>query len=440
MQTQVIKLADHAPSPSWENPDMAIMRGGSRPAPIFPSDVLGEFWADWCDDVAASANAPIDYAAASLITLAAALIGNNRTANVGGWPEPSILWAVLIGSPSSGKSPAMDPFRALISKFEDLSGERVLVDDVSAAGAGQIAAEAPRGLLLLNDELPSWWTRFPKLGGDQFWLKGFGARPHTVVRKDRAPIHVRRLAISVLGGAQPDAIRSFTASKESRGFASRWLYIYPEPKSTFRIGSQADHVLAEAALNRLMALGDGSETIPCPLTDEARALVEPWVGAKRAKTADQEGIWGEWLGKQGGVALRLALVFEYLWWAAEAPYADEPPAQISTEAYQAAIRFIDEYAAPMAERAFAMAALPLEDKLGAKLAKLLQGSRATKFNARDVRRGSLGPAGELSGAAAMTTACEALEHACLIRHVGQRAGGGHGRLPANYDVNPRLLT
>jgi len=435
MQTNVVNIQAHG----WNNPDLTILTGGQRAAPIFPQELLGEFWTEWCDSVSSSANAPFDYAGGCLLTLAGTLIGNNRAVTVGAWSEPSVLWTALIGNPSSGKSPVMDPFVAQVERFETLTGRTIRLDDASAAAAGQVAADAPRGLMLFNDELSGWWSRFAQLGGEQFWLKAFGARPHTVNRAGKDPLHVSRLAISVLGGAQPDTIRAFTAGANNRGFASRWLYIYPEPRRGFRLTKAVDHALAEQSLDRLARLGDGVETVSCPLSQDAQALVEPWVGAKRDAAADQEGIWAEWLGKQGGVAMRLALILEHLWWAADAPMAVPPPLEISARAYEAATRFIDSYAAPMAERAFAIAAMPKEDKLGAKLAKLIRAARCDSFNAREARRGTHGSAGELSEAPAMKIACEALEVAGLIRHVGVRADGKAGRAPAIFEVNPRLL-
>lgn len=436
MQSNVIQFM----APTWERPELEFLSGGGlAPAPAFPKQVLGDFWAEWCADVAASANAPFDYVGASLLTLAGALIGNARTAHVAGWSEPPVLWTVLIGNPSSGKSPAMDPFIDLLGRLQSATGERVQIDDASAAATAERAAEAPRGLLLVNDELSGWWSRMPQLGGEQFWLKAFGARAHSVDRKDKPTIHVRRLAVSVLGGSQPDAIRAFAASKNNRGFAARWLYIYPEPQRGFQLAGAANHVLAEDALRRLMSIGDGTSTEVCTLSAAARSLVEPWVGSKRRAASEHDGIWGEWLGKQGGVAMRLALIFEHLWWAAEAPLQAPPPAEISEDAYRAATAFIDDYAAPMAERALSMATRPKEEKAGARLAKLLQQAGVHAFNARDVRRGALGQAGELADAATMKLACETLETVGIIRHVGVRAGDRAGRAPANYEVNPRLL-
>lgn len=430
------------PSLSWEYPDTSLLTGASVPAPPFPRELLGAFWAEWCEEVSASANAPFDYAGACLLTLGGALIGNARVAMAGSWSEPPILWSVLIGNPSSGKSPAMDPFMDLITGFEaelaETGAEKISIDDASAQATAEVAASSPKGLLLFRDELSGWWSTFGQLGGEPFWLKAFGGRPHTVYRKGKEPIHVPRLSVSVLGGSQPDTIRSLVEAKNNRGLASRWLYVFPAAKPGFRLAEATDHALAEQALRRLLTMAVSAKPSPCPLNPAALPHLEAWVGAKRHSASNSEGIWGEWLGKQGGIALRIALVLEHLWWAAEAPLSQEPPEQVGETALKAATEFIDRYSAPMAARTFDMAARPADDKAAAKLARLLQHAGVVRFNARDLRRNALGPVGELAKSSTMAAACEVLEAAHLIRHVGERAGGTKGRAPANYEVNAIL--
>ena len=39
------------------------------------------------------------------------------------WTEPLVLWQALVGRPSSGKSPALAPVRALLATLEEELGE-----------------------------------------------------------------------------------------------------------------------------------------------------------------------------------------------------------------------------------------------------------------------------------------------------------------------------
>jgi len=445
----------HTPPSNWARPDLSILSSSSSAAPPFPRQMLGDYWADWVAHVAASKCAPDDYVAASLLTLAGALMGNAREVRISGWKEPPIIWTVLVGNPSSRKSPAMDPFSEIISTLEaeerdeagwdDDSGEAVEraaihIDDVTAQAAAQVAEKSPKGLILFRDELSGWWDKFGQHGGEAFWLKAFGARSETVRRKNKPPIYIPRLAISVLGGSQPQTLRSFITSKTNRGLAARWLFVCPEPVNGFKIGPTCDVGPARNRLRRLRTLvGCEGKPITVDVSRHAKTRFENWVEAKHVEASrDPEGVWGQWLGKQGGTALRIALVLEHLWWAATAADGDKPPEQVTQAALSAAMKFIDGYAAPMAEVAMNHAVRPAEEQDARQLLRLLQGKPCGQFNARLVGRGSLGTPGRLASPAAMSAACDLLMMSNLIRSAGVRAGGRKGRRTSDYEVNPAI--
>lgn len=437
---------------NWNSPDTSLLHSTVEDRATFPTGMLGGTMSQWVEAIAQSRNVPVDYVGASLITLAAGLIGNARTTDAIGWTEPSVLWTVLIGNPSAGKSPAMDPFVEMIAEFEaeaaddleedEQSNWAIHIDDVTAQAAAEVASASPKGLILIKDELSHWWSRLGQTGGEAFWLKAFGARPEMVKRKGKRALHIKRLAISVLGGAQPNTLTQFVCSKENKGFAARWLYVFPKPVKGFRIAKSVSMDPGRTVLRRLWNLGlvDG-RPVAIPVSRRAIARFEQWVGQKRqAAEADEDGVWGQWLGKQGGVALRLALVLEHLWWASDAKPDDTTgPTTISASAMTAAMKFIDAYASPMAALALKNAAQPVEDQDALRLLRLLANKGDAQFNARLLGRGSHGPAGRLSQPSVMTAACEVLTAAKLIRHVGERADGKAGKRPGLYEVNPILF-
>lgn len=436
--------------PSWIKPDLALLSGSTVPAPAFPREILGQAWDGWCSEVSASANAPYDYVGASLLTLAAALIGNARVAAFGDWTAPAIIWTVLVGSPSAKKSPAMAPIKRHIAALEaelaeevyirDSPAPQIHVGDVTARAAQEVAAANEKGLLINLDELSGWWSQIRRSGGEQFWLESFGGDSYIANRKGQPPVHIPHLSVSVLGGTQPDTIRDLVESKTDRGFTSRWLYIYPDVISGFQRPTRVDQTKAAEAFRRLRRLElDNSEPIRCDLTLEAEAEAENWLRCHQGVTAKADGLWQQWSGKQDGMLLRYALILEHLWWAADQDGSVAGPTEISVLAIQAAARFIDDYATPMAMRSFNMAARPQDERWAAFLARLLHRQGASQFNARDVRRNAFGPVGRLAQADAMSAACDILEAAHLIRHVGARAGATKGRLAQTYEVNPLLL-
>ena len=437
---------------TWDDPDKSLIQATQTPVPAFPRKLFGPAWNQWVEAVAASKNAPYDYVAASLLTVAGALIGNAREIKMEGWKEPPILWTVLVGNPSSGKSPAMDPFSEIIEALEgemrdaqddddDNGLSAIHVDDATAQAAAQIAASNPKGLLLMRDELSGWWEKFGQYGGDAFWINAFGARPGLVHRKNKPPLRIPRLAISVLGGSQPDTLRSFLTAKQNKGFAAQWLYVCPPPVGTFRIGKAADTSWAEACLRALRELPlVNGRPVAVPLARHAKQRFEAWVASKHEEAkGDEEGVWGQWLGKQGGVALRLALIIEHLWWAANPHRDQDGPTVVSQSALSAATNFIDGYAGPMTVVALNNAVRPASEQDAKTLLALLRRRPIEQFNARLVGRGSNGPAGRLATPAVMASACDVLEAAHLIRFAGVRAGNHKGRKTNDYEANPVLF-
>jgi hypothetical protein len=88
----------------------------------------------------------------------------------------------------------------------------LVVSDATIERLGAILARQPRGTLQMRDELAGWlegMTRYAGGGSDRaFWLEAFGGRAYVVERMGREPLTVERLAIGVLGGIQPDRLRS----------------------------------------------------------------------------------------------------------------------------------------------------------------------------------------------------------------------------------------
>lgn len=107
---------------NWPDPDMSILNPPRPPAPVLSDEdleaVFGS-WASWLKDAANVKGATVDYVGLSLLCSASSLIGNARWAKPWeGWTEPTIIWAMLIGDPSSGKSPALDAVLDPIKEIE----------------------------------------------------------------------------------------------------------------------------------------------------------------------------------------------------------------------------------------------------------------------------------------------------------------------------------
>ena len=274
---------------NWPAPEKGFLIEETAP-PAFPLEIFPQGLADWLIQTATSKSAPVDYVAATLLTGAASLIGTaRRVMPWSGWSEPAILWTTLVGSPSAGKSPAMDPVLSVLAKLEGDSLEdhtealriyetdkleaelakerwvqnaksageerfatpvmpasavlpempsrkRLLIKDATSEALLAALKGQPKGFLTVRDELAGWFTSMDRYsaskGGDRaLWLEAYGGRPYTLdrVKNGGEPFYIPSLAISVLGGIQPDRLQSCLLKGDDDGLSARFLYIYPNP-------------------------------------------------------------------------------------------------------------------------------------------------------------------------------------------------------------------
>jgi hypothetical protein len=320
---------------TWPEPDLAVLRLGRRPPPKLPMLALGPAWADWIATAAEAAACPPDYVAAPLLATVSALIGHARWAEATpGWVEPPHLWLGVVGDSGNGKSPGADCLmrdvlpeieRRMLADFPDhLLGWHTSVElakvarerwrrdlrdtgkcgisappppvaiaprepqaprlrqhDVTIEKVAELLANAaPKGLLIVRDELAGWIAGMNAYngGGRAFWIEAYGGRPYRVERKaDPNPIIVPRLAVAVYGGTQPDKLARLLHEADD-GLLGRLLWLWPNPVP-FRLGHQTPRVeWAVRALDRLRELdlqpGDPPMPIRVPLTAEGRGLIE----------------------------------------------------------------------------------------------------------------------------------------------------------------------
>lgn len=482
----------------WAAPDLSVLRSSKRVPPRLDLAAFGPALAGWIDEAAAAVSAPADYVAASLLSSAGAMLANVRRPRAGAeWSEPPLLWLALVGRPSAGKSPAIRiataplddiesrwaaSHEAALRAFEaekvaaraartaweaeaealaaegcspvptpraaippvDPTRERIVVSDATTEKLAALAADNPRGLLRLCDELAGWLESFGRYGGGgtdrAFALQCFDGGSYRLDRvKHPLPIAIPHLSIGVLGGIQPDRLEPLFAAPDD-GLVSRFLWCWPDPVDGFTLARKAiDSAVPWYALSRLAELpldraGDGS---PCPravpLSTAAERLFEDFVREVKRVASESSALTAGTLGKAGGHALRLAAVVEFLRWAAGE--SGREPAEIGEESTAAACALMGNYFLPMAECVFGDAAVPRSERLAAILARRLKAERLPNFNARDFRRRVGGPLGK---AEAMDAACAELQDAGIIRRVDEGASAGRKRKA--FEVNPMFFT
>ena len=484
-------------APDWPEPAARFLRTELPPAPDLPlRDVLGPRLAQWVEDAAEAKSAPRDYVFASMLAVAGATIGNTRWVSPWrGWAEPPVIWTMCIGLPSAGKSPAIDaalqPLRSAERHLRDAAqsetkawaekadlaklaeatwkeeakaalkaGEtppdkpqaayagpaphipRLVVNDGTIERLGAILARQPRGTLQMRDELAGWldgMLRYSGGGSDRpFWLEAFGGRGFTVERMGRDPLTIDRLTLGVLGGIQPDRLKTLLFKSDDDGLLARFLPIWPDPAPLRRPQAWADEQLMDRAIERLlsfeMVTDEQGETRPwfIPFTEDARAMMDEFRQTVRGWEAEAEGLMLSFFGKLPGLAARLSLVLGCLDHAADDA---EEPCEITVSEFGRAAHLVEAYFLPMARRAYADAATPKTDRAARRLVALIREKRWQSFSSRDVmriERSGLGKRAELD------PVLSALEDGDCIRALEMPPNPQGGRPQRHYAVNPAL--
>ncbi len=275
-------------SAKWPEPDMHLIEDDRLPLPPFDRKALPPAWMDWAENTARDCGAPIDYIAATLISVASAVIGNARRASPWeGWVEQPHLWFALIGQPSTNKTVALAPFKAACNAIEknaepahkealkqyaekkqaadaarrqwqeavkqavgsdetppsmpDDAHEpdqpvppRVMIADASTEEVGKLLAGNHCGLVLLRSELSGWLGQFDRYGGAgadrAFYLESWDGGSHVIdrVKFGGVPLRIPYASLAIVGSLQPDHLRRVFEGIND-GLAARFIYVWPSP-------------------------------------------------------------------------------------------------------------------------------------------------------------------------------------------------------------------
>jgi Protein of unknown function (DUF3987) len=482
----------------WGEPDMSIVRAGRREAPHFPLEVLGQEWGEWVTDAAEASAAPPDYVALPLLASTSSLIGNARWIQATpGWSEPPHLWCGVVGDSGSSKSPAADCLlRDVLPKIEinmraefpdkleewrkaaELSkaqheiweGEvrkaakegippplpprdkapaepqepRLRQNDVTIEKvASLLASAAPKGLLVVRDELAGWLLGMTNYNdaGRAFWLEAYGGRSFRVERqKHSEPIVVPRLVLSVMGGTQPDKLAELFKDSDD-GLLARFVWAWPDPRP-FRLSQRAPNVkFAAEALDRLrlLEMTPATEDAPAspilvPLVGNALPMLESFAQDMQTAQGDAGGLLRSAYGKARGLAVRLALVLEFMRWAAR-PGLSAPPREVGETVFAQACDLVADYFMPMAARVYGDAAMLQAERNAATLARWIVKNKPREVHVRSLQRDVRLPG--LRDAETIRAACDALADADWLRSPPPGAFQARGKVA--YPVNPAII-
>lgn len=246
--------------------------------------------------------------------------------------------------------------------------------------------QAPRGLLVIRDELAGWlqgFNQYKKSGGDEaHWLELHRAGTLLVDRKTGLlkTIYVPRAGVSVTGNIQPRILQAALGRTYfENGLAARLLFAMPPRR--IKQWSETDldpalEVRVARVLDRLLSLTfhtaeDGAtEPVNVALTPRARAA---WVAFYNAHAEEQAEILDHDLtaawSKLEGYAARLALLVHCIRWAADGTTAS--PADVDEASIAAGVE-LSQWFGQEARRVYSVLAETSEERAQRQLLDLIQ--------------------------------------------------------------------
>lgn len=290
----------------WPTPDE--LPSALPPVMAFDLDLLPEVLRPAVADTADLMQVPPDFLAVSYMVSAAAALGLTVSiapkARDRSWLVPPVLWGALIGSPSTKKTPSLNKatsplkvieanllsahtakmrqFEGDVAHFEQLIkvakkqgqplpprpvepiAERLLLNDATYQATGVALRGSPRGVLLVMDELTGWLTSMDSSSQESsraFYLAAWnGTEAYRFDRIGRESFIVDPLAVSVLGGIQPNKLESYTRSaiqgRGDDGLLQRFqLAVYPDQNLHWNlVDRMEDHAAQTAAANAIIRL------------------------------------------------------------------------------------------------------------------------------------------------------------------------------------------
>lgn len=476
----------------WPEPDLSYGRDPDLNLPTFPREIFGAT-AILIEDAAASKSASPGFVANALLIAISSIIQNACDAHVRpGWFEPSVLWGMNVGLPSTNKSPAVDAivrpldktakdvncnFDAAHSEWESENrvseihqkawkkraeeaakkGEDVPVEPPEAIAPKEperavlrISECSPEkliarkkaqkeGLLLTVDELGTLLVhlgRLDQLARRSVIVESYGARAFELdqIKTGKGTLSVSRLALSILGNTQPDRLTE-VLSQVDDGLLSRFDIVWSDQEPPLRYDGQGTDEVVQAALRRLFDLAArASEPKTIHVAAEAQELFHECRQQMRDLSRDQSPIVQGWLGKAPGKIIRYALNLAHLDYAFG--HSGEPE-ELNAEHIARARMYVFNYLLPMYCYAIGEASLPLDEKRARVLFRLIQNNsdfaQGQIFTARDIRhrnRTSLGSTKDIEEALKM------LVQANVVRE--ERVPNSGRKTAKRYSANPRM--
>jgi Protein of unknown function (DUF3987) len=228
---------------------------------------------------------------------------------------------------------------------------RKIVRDATTEAIGLLLGNNPDGLLYFSEELAGWLGSMdayrPRGGKDRpFWLQAKDGGPYTIDRKTSGDIDIPALAVSVLGGIQPDKVKPLAASLANDGLLQRFMPILLDRRGR-GVDEAPDAGLEEDGARLAVSLAEAERDQLFKFAPDAAAELKALEDFKDREIdrPNTSSAFQQWLDKLPNEFGRVALVFHFVeHHTPRSGKAEEPtPDLISKETARRARRFLTEY-------------------------------------------------------------------------------------------------
>lgn len=437
-------LDENAPlsTDPWPEIDRSLIEGGHTAPVPFPLDLLPGKWRDWVE-ATAQCFMPVDYAAQGVFAAMSAVCGAGTMAVVTPtWSEPIVLWQVLIGGPSSGKSPALAAVGRLLEAIEPTPGPRgasapLVLPDGSLEQVGTKMSQSMACISLWREELADWLAVARQRDVRAGWLSGWnagGVAGKKVPGYSTAMMHRPHFALGIVGTLTPDRLADAFAGDD--GFAERFLYAWPDAVTKPILAERAaDNESLVAMLQRIAQLGG---TIGDPAIQtfdrDAGACLQRLLPELRERMNEATGIEAAWIGKGAGTIVRLAAMLALMEWVQD---PDNPlDGDAAPKHVEAAYALWSGYFHPHARRVFQrLGGADEDDRATRRVVRWLRRTRYNEVSREHIRCDALARSVNAEGTDEIVSR---LVSAGVLRPMPQPTAGSRGRPRLRWMVNPAL--
>jgi hypothetical protein len=390
--SQLKAVSGTPPKEYWKDKAPLSLESALKPVLPLTNDMLPEPFLNWIADIADRMQCPIDFPAVASIVAVGSVIGTRCTIIPkrldSSWMVVPNLYGGIVGDPSMMKTPsmaeAMKPLDRLeaearqgnqqaVKEYEANKAEyeaikanlkkqmhkpgngakeqfatldppeppteiRYKTNDATIEKLAELLQQNPRGMLIFRDELVGLFRSWEKQGHESdraFYLEAWnGNGSHTSDRIGRGTIHTDICCISLMGGIQPEKLRSYLydamkGAGGNDGMVQRLqMVVYPDPPASWKYVDRPPESqgrdraycifqrLASMNFSEFGAMENESRKFKyLKFDNQAQAHFEQWfteLHTVKLKNPDLDTVMEEHLSKYKSLFPSLALIFHLI--------------------------------------------------------------------------------------------------------------------------------